>query len=195
MSLVKDRVSDLQKSPASVFFPLNTSLIPGSPKHFSWEGWKWLFPCLDSWRRSPLAAQCNTRHVCTGLDDSKIVSPSKATNPDVPSLEPKSLLTTSPTPAVGLLLHKGVKINLKAFLMSSMRTREPAQPLTIWKRCRVQQLLRWSTATAKLPSAPRQLQRASPRLCKLLSESITQLRLFGQDTTSYFCFPLSPASL
>lgn len=90
----------------------------------------------------------------------------------------KLSLPTSPKLAVGLLLRKGVKFKLKAFLMNSLRTREPPQPVTSWKRCRVQQLLRWSTETAELPSAPRQLQQASPRLCKLLSESITHLSLF-----------------
>lgn len=90
----------------------------------------------------------------------------------------KASLPTSPTLAVGLLLNKGVKFKFKAFLMNSLRTREPPQLVTSWKRCRVQQLLRWSGETAKLPSATRQLQRASPRLCELLSESITHLSLF-----------------
>lgn len=80
--------------------------------------------------------------------------------------------------AVCLLPNKGVTLKLKALLMSSLRTQEAPQPVTSWKRCRVHQLLRWSTDTAKLPSATRQLQRAGPRLCKLLSESITHLSLF-----------------
>lgn len=90
----------------------------------------------------------------------------------------KAPLPTSPVLAVGLLLNKGVKFKFKAFLMNSLRTQAPPQLVTSWKRCRVQQLLRWSTETAKLPSVTRQLQRVSPRLCKLLSESITHLSLF-----------------
>ena len=104
----------------------------------------------------------------------------------------KASLPTSPTLAVGLLLNKGVKFKLKAFLMNSLRTQEPPQLVTSWKRYRVQQLLRWSTETAKLPSATRQLQRASPRLCKLLSESITHLSLFWARCNIPLFFFLQP---
>lgn len=114
---------------------------------------------------------------------------SETTNPDVPIQHRKGSFPTGPTLAVGLLLNKGDKFKLKAFLMNSLRTGEPPQPVTIWKQCWVQQLLRWSTDTAKLPSAARQLQRASPRLCKLLSESITHLSFSGQDAASHFFFP------
>lgn len=105
----------------------------------------------------------------------------------------KPSLPTSPTLTVGLLLCKGVKFKLKAFLMNSLRTREPPQPVTSWKLRRVQQLLHWSTETAELPSAPRQLQQASPQLCKLLSESITHLSLFWARCNIplffFFCIP------
>lgn len=111
-----------------------------------------------------------------------------------PNRHRKASLPTSPVLAVGLPLHKGVKFKFKAFLMNSLRTRAPPQLVTSWKRCRVQQLLRWSTKTAKLPSATRQLQRARPQLCELLSESINHLSLFWArcNILPCFFFPLQP---
>lgn len=117
---------------------------------------------------------------------------SETTDPDALIQHRKGSFPTSPTLAVGLLLNKGDKFKLKAFLMNSLRTGEPPEPVTIWKQCWVQQLLRWSTEMAKLPSARRQLQRASPRLCKLLSESITHLSFSGQHATAH---GFSPATL
>ena len=113
-----------------------------------------------------------------GLITLKKMFQSEPTNPDVPDQAQKTSVPTSPTLAVGLLLTKGVRFKFRAFLTNSLRTREPPQLMRSWKRCRGQQLLRWSAETAKLPSATRQLQRASPRLCKRLSESITHLSLF-----------------
>lgn len=97
-------------------------------------------------------------HGCTGLEGSKMEFQSETTNPDVLIQYRKGSSPRSPTLTIGLLLTKVDKFKLKAFLMNSLRTGEPPQPVTIWKQCWVQQLLRWSTKTAKLPSAMQQLQ-------------------------------------
>lgn len=55
------------------------------------------------------------------------------------------------TPTIDLLLNKGDKFELKAFLMNSLRTEEPPQPMTVWKQRWVQQLLRWSTERQSSP--------------------------------------------
>lgn len=179
MSLEEDHVSHLQKGPASGFFPERFTYSRYSKIFQPGRGAKGFFPAWALGDDLLLPHGDVAQGVyALGLMTLKWCFKAKPLTLTCQIRHGKASLRTSPTLAVGLLLNKGVKFKLKAFLMNSLRTLEPPQLVTSWKRCRAQQLLRWSTETAKLPSAMRQLQRASPRLCKLLSESITHLSLF-----------------